>query len=894
MKYPINVFPNNSTIDADLFQSFGFEFYGNDLTCVRLLLYNEFTNNLIMEVIGFGQNNLANKTQEPSSDILNKQFVSYVLTDPRGDKRAIINGMTCRYNLWIAQSKIDQFLFQGGLTGIFDNQSLLVVANTLLHPPIEYTTDITKCGFFQDIEIGGERRHIIGSYYYDDNNYQIVVDTPFTQQLSVGTQYRVYCNYVVSPEYTFKTRKSPEYEITPLGDKYLSDGGSSWFMKYSQENNLLIKSFNWTILDITENRMPIYQGKIYTPNNSNFKITRTISESKNLTSKKNTLYQINGYNTLSETTLPDDKVYLEIVWNDLFNYGLFDDKAHYVYVSGSVEHQYGSEENIQLYKTNFFYRGDSGSEKLVYYIKDFSPNQDITVKYYNTFGNILGTCSLANATGGKGYRFEITELYQETTAKEIGFNVVEMSNISQDDINHNFSVVINGSSFTSFAETRYYMLVSNQPLNITYNLKETKSISDMNTSNDYYTQGFSYNLNVIYIEKHLSNILNKEIRIFDDNFYTSKTITGYNSSSGLVTLNSQLEKYPSVDSKYQIFGKSGDVTLDKTNDIYRINTFFKSNYLAIDRWLQGIIEFRMENDTVFYASISQGFPQSVKNEDGSPFDIMDFIEDDKKIISNFDAELSSLNINFKFLSNYITNSQHVSIYREEENRVKQDLMYNFNVVENSTSELGFNEFYADSIISYSDYTVANNMKYRYVILLQVQSTGDDNTIDYKYYKYITDWFTCNSDSWSIIGLTKHGYNRCNKPSYYPAEVWQLRAEVEPDDIVQNINVQTYNGYSTYPKVAKLGNNYISSSISALLGDIDCRTQVFNDTIQKVNAWRKFITSYETYVLRTSKGDIWHVSIADNPTTKYSETEDTTTISFSYTQINDIHDIYIGT
>ena len=79
----------------------------------------------------------------------------------------------------------------------------------------------------------------------------------------------------------------------------------------------------------------------------------------------------------------------------------------------------------------------------------------------------------------------------------------------------------------------------------------------------------------------------------------------------------------------------------------------------------------------------------------------------------------------------------------------------------------------------------------------------------------------------------------------------------------------------------------------MLGDIECGTDDFIDDIQRVNAWRKFITEYNTYILRSEKGDIWHISISDNPTTNYDEENELyTTISFSYTQVSDINDIYV--
>jgi hypothetical protein len=176
----------------------------------------------------------------------------------------------------------------------------------------------------------------------------------------------------------------------------------------------------------------------------------------------------------------------------------------------------------------------------------------------------------------------------------------------------------------------------------------------------------------------------------------------------------------------------------------------------------------------------------------------------------------------------------------------------------------------------------------------VQATGDTvDNITYRYYKYTTDWYSNTSNSWTISGITKTSKYKCNKPIYNIGDTWSLYAQVNSGDIVQNISTNVYASYSTYPKVGRLGNNYISGSLTAMLGVIDCQGMDFVDDIQRVSAWRKFITAYDTYILRSEKGDIWQVSISDNPTTNYDEENELfTTISFSYTQVGDIHDIYV--
>lgn len=903
IKYPVNVSPHMTSVDATKQQSFSFDFYGNDLTGVECYLYDAITNQYIITYYAFGRADSNSIVEESTATTLNMQKFCCNFGQIGTKNYRLENNRKYKYKLRIAQTKINQFVFQGGIVGIVNNQQLIVVGNTLLHPPVEYANSFITFGYYLAIDIGNERRRIINSYVYDDSNYCIVLDSPFTQSLSIGTQYRVYSNYITSPEFVFKTKKDPTLEIISLDNSYLSNGGSAWFCKYEQEDGILIKNYNWSIKELSSNSEDIYSGNIYNPSAQSTSITKNVSTEKVLTTKGNTQYLINDYNNVVESEIAGDNIYLEVVWSDIIDNtsSLKDDVGNKVYISGTKEFSINDKKEIKLNYYQFKLIEDSGYDKKICYVKDFTiglnennENQDILVQYFDTFGTLLGTCTLKgdNMESGGCYRMFISKDNRNTSAEKIELSIVKISDIPEETKNKDLSIIVQSEYFNSFIDDRYYILGNNQDLKIIWSMKETIPSS----SDENYSDGFIFNSQTLYIDKNLKNIINKTFSIEDYAFDNRpRTIIGYDETTGAITVDLAYDKYPSTSAIYHIRNNTNN-NLITTEDIYKINTFYRCNYLAIDKVLQGTINIRTENDSLFTLSKAIAFPRSEKDENGSPLDILYYLdknnniilddnatENDTKINRYFNTDNGLVSIIWKFKSGYVINTQYVSIYREEENRKPIDLIYNKAISETDTN-----------LLSYSDYTIANNIKYRYIILLQVKATQDiiGETI-YRYYKYTTDWFSVSNDGWIISGLEKTSRFACGKPIHKIKESWKLYAQLNSGDIVQNINSKIYNGYGSYVKVGKLENNYVSGTITTMLGTINCIDDEFEDNIQKVNSWRTFISEYNVYVLRSDKGDIWYVSISDNPTTSYDEDNNLyTTITFSYVQVGDIHDIYI--
>lgn len=901
MKYPVNVTPHMTCVDAEVQQCFTFDFYGEVLSGVECYLYDAITSEYIIRYFGYGRNTISNKIEENSGNVLNMQRAGYKFGQINTDAYVLQNNRKYKYKLKIAQEKINQFVFQGGITATFStNDRFLVVKNPLLHKPRSYQNLVMTFGFYLAVDIGNERRNVIDYYSYDGTNGCLVFDEPFTQNLSIGTQYRVYSNYITSPEYYFETKKNPEISIVELKESYLDSGGSAWYCNFEQENGQLIKSYNWTIEDYTNNR--IYAtGLVQRPTNTPQYNIKKISEETTLTTGKNKLYNINDFNSIVESNLSestDNNVYLRIFWSNIFDSSaLSDAKDNIIYIYGSSEHQL-DDNPIKLTYGDFYSYFDSGTNELICYVTGFTTGgetpQTITVRYQNTFAELLGECTLDSSVIQSGgiYDFYIEDNNRETQATLNNMNIVKIENIPQETIDKKLVILLQRKRYTSFIDTRIYFIGDEQEMTVNWTIEESVPVED----DESYSDGFVYNAQSIYIDKNLGDIIGKNLIVHDTNFDGSpKRILNYDNSSGLTILYNGYNTYPSESATYTIYNDD-NIILSQTNNIYKINTFYRNDYLAIDKRLRGKISIRTEDDSLFYCDKIIEFPKCVKNDNNEPLDILTYLdsfaneildenatENDTKILAFYNPNSASLSLTWKFKSGYVTNTQDVCVYREEENKSSVNLIYHKKINENS-----------NQVVNYTDYCVANNISYRYIILLQTLVTQDTaGDVEYRYYKYTTDWYNNTSNSWSITGLVKSNEYECTKEIYYIKDTWNLYAQVDSGDIVQNINSKVYSSYSTYPKVGKLNNNYISGTLTAMLGDIECGTDDFIDDIQRVNAWRKFITDYNTYVLRSEKGDIWHISISDNPTTNYDEENELyTTISFSYTQVSDINDIYV--
>lgn len=138
------------------------------------------------------------------------------------------------------------------------------------------------------------------------------------------------------------------------------------------------------------------------------------------------------------------------------------------------------------------------------------------------------------------------------------------------------------------------------------------------------------------------------------------------------------------------------------------------------------------------------------------------------------------------------------------------------------------------------------------------------------------------------------YQWGTRKRYYIGDQWKFVGDIQDTTITQNMDKYAHVGYGTYPQITSTKTCYLSGTISAMNGYVDCTTKKYTDTIDLVRAWRQFVSRQAIYMLKTQKGDVLVVGVVDNPTTTYSESikEIPTTFSFGWVELCDISDIKV--
>lgn len=218
--------------------------------------------------------------------------------------------------------------------------------------------------------------------------------------------------------------------------------------------------------------------------------------------------------------------------------------------------------------------------------------------------------------------------------------------------------------------------------------------------------------------------------------------------------------------------------------------------------------------------------------------------------------------------------------------------------------------YGEELVGY-DMTASTHGKYRYTlikfddtegyrggIIIPVHDesyTGDtlfpSATIEINensYYITELDMFLFND---SIIHPNEKAQEIQN---FKIGDTWRFMCEIENTTVVNKLDRMTHVGYSQYISSTSTKVNYMSGTLSAMLGYINCAEKKFIDTIATVRAWRKFITQPKAFLLKSQKGDVWVVNVTDNPQTAYDESykDIPTTFTFSWAECIDISDTCI--
>lgn len=179
-----------------------------------------------------------------------------------------------------------------------------------------------------------------------------------------------------------------------------------------------------------------------------------------------------------------------------------------------------------------------------------------------------------------------------------------------------------------------------------------------------------------------------------------------------------------------------------------------------------------------------------------------------------------------------------------------------------------------------DYNVKNNTGYSYQVFAETPNFLSQPLITSE--SVTTSWW-----NWSLVGLE----NTDTDNFYYvdTDNIWKFDTELSSEALVQNVDRNTFEGFTKYPKVTKSDKNYITGGITALISNPV--NGVYSDTVAMKNNFRDFVNNGEIKLLRDRKGSAWLVETMSNEFQLTDKSaEQITQLTFKFTQIGDSDEI----
>lgn len=183
-------------------------------------------------------------------------------------------------------------------------------------------------------------------------------------------------------------------------------------------------------------------------------------------------------------------------------------------------------------------------------------------------------------------------------------------------------------------------------------------------------------------------------------------------------------------------------------------------------------------------------------------------------------------------------------------------------------------------LSITDYLVANQTEYIYYV---IPVTEKQLGIVLESNKVKTNWW-----NWSLMSIKNVTGN-----IYIPDEIWTFDSNLSSGSITHNVDKTMYKNFTKYPKFSFGDSDYFFGTVSCLIGNVDCKTGKYEDTIEMLNAWRKFCISEKDIILRDRKGNMYKVVISDDSFDFADESvEQMTTITFTYVECGSVEDMRV--
>lgn len=183
-----------------------------------------------------------------------------------------------------------------------------------------------------------------------------------------------------------------------------------------------------------------------------------------------------------------------------------------------------------------------------------------------------------------------------------------------------------------------------------------------------------------------------------------------------------------------------------------------------------------------------------------------------------------------------------------------------------------------------DFNVLNDDEYQYTIFAETENYISAPLEQLGFVK--ASWW-----NWSLIGLQESDANGL----YYVdnENIWLFDTMLTSNGFDQNIDKYIMENFTQFPKISSGKKNYLSSSITAFLSNVDPKTGKYIDTVEQYNKFIDFIAKPTPKLLRDRKGNGWVVSTTGNSLQYIDESsEQITRVSFNFVQLNDISSVNV--
>lgn len=183
-----------------------------------------------------------------------------------------------------------------------------------------------------------------------------------------------------------------------------------------------------------------------------------------------------------------------------------------------------------------------------------------------------------------------------------------------------------------------------------------------------------------------------------------------------------------------------------------------------------------------------------------------------------------------------------------------------------------------------DFNVLNGDEYQYTIFAETENYISAPLEQLGFVK--ASWW-----NWSLIGLQESDANGL----YYVdnENIWLFDTMLTSNGFDQNIDKYIMENFTQFPKISSGKKNYLSSSITAFLSNVDPKTGKYIDTVEQYNKFIDFIAKPTPKLLRDRKGNGWVVSTTGNSLQYIDESsEQITRVSFNFVQLNDISSVNV--